>query len=146
MVWIFAIAAFAFLAYEVYMNRTAPGTGFISALASAIAKAEGSDSSINNPGDLTSGDVPAENITGVFNSAGVVIIDTIENGWAALTKKLENIMSGNSSVYSPDMTISEFAQIYTGGDNADSWANSVAGSLGVTPDTTLSEAQAQYGE
>lgn len=138
------------IVYLVYEFLIAPqmsnsGGDFVTALSNAIAKAEGGTSnSTNNPGSLTAGDVPSDSITGVFNSAGVVIIDSIENGWAALTNKLNNILSGNSSVYSPDMTISDFAQTYTGGDNADAWANTVASQLGVTPDTTLAEAQAQY--
>ena len=127
------------------MQQTS-GDDFTTALANAIAKAEGTAPFANNPGSLTAGDVPAGNITGTFNNAGVVIIDSIENGWSFLKDKLDNILTGGSSVYSPDMTISEFAQTYTGGDNADGWANSVANSLGVTPDTTLADAEAQYGQ
>ncbi len=120
------------------------GTDFTTALANAIAKAEGGGSANNNPGSLTAGDVPSDSIVGTFNSAGVVIIDSLENGWNYLYRKLNNILSGNSNVYSPDMTISQFAQTYTGGDNATGWANTVANQLGVTPDTTLAEAQEQY--
>ena len=135
-----------FFAYEVYGAKlmTQPTTDFTSALANAIAKAEGTSPSANNPGSLTAGDVPSESIIGEFNSAGVVLIDTIENGWNYLNAKLRNILSGNSSVYSPSMTISEFAQKYTGGDNAEGWANTVSSQLGVTPDTTLAEAEAQF--
>ena len=118
---------------------------FTQALANAIAKAEGANPSINNPGDLTAGDVPEQNTTGVFNSAGVVVIDTLENGWQFLMNKLNNIMSGNSRVYSPSMTISQFAQTYTGGDNSSSWASTVAASLGVSTDTTLAQAQQNFG-
>jgi hypothetical protein len=145
-VWIIAIVVVIFFLVETNMSATGPGSGnsFIDALANAIANAEGSDPSINNPGDLTAGDVPGSNITGTFNSAGVVIIDTLQNGWNALYTKLQSIMSGNSTVYSPDMTISELAQTYTGGDNADSWASSVAQSLGVSTDTTLSDAASDY--
>lgn len=120
------------------------GGDFVSAFANAIAKAEGTSSTANNPGSLTAGDVPDDSILGVFNSAGVVIINTIENGWNFLKNKLQNILDGNSTVYSPDMTISEFANTYTGGDNADGWANTVAGELGVSTDTTLAQAEAQY--
>jgi hypothetical protein len=120
------------------------GGDFVSALANAIAKAEGTSATANNPGSLTSGDVPDDSILGIFNSAGVVIIDTLENGWNFLKNKLQNILDGNSSVYSPNMTISEFAQTYTGGDNADGWANTVANELGVSTDTTLAQAEAQY--
>lgn len=151
---ILGILVVAFLGYEYMQNENSggPGSGgptsgnpFIDALANAIAKAEGANSTINNPGDLTAGDVPSEQVTGTFNNAGVVIIDSLENGWQALLNKLGNIMNGLSSVYSPDMTISQLAQTYTGGDNADGWAQTVASELGVTPDTTLSDAASQYG-
>lgn len=120
------------------------GNDFTTALANAIATAENSPASSNNPGSLGAGDVASENIVGRLNSAGVVLIDTIENGWTALRNKLDNILSGNSNVYSPDMTISQFAQVYTGGDNADGWASTVANKLGVTTDTTLEDAEAQF--
>jgi hypothetical protein len=147
-VLVLALGALGFLLYEVVKvsnSGTSSGSPFIDALAAAIAKAEGADPSINNPGDLTAGDVDPSNITGTFNNAGVVIIDSVENGWNFLYGKLQNIFSGNSEVYNPSMTISEFAQTYTGGDNADSWASTVASALGVTPDTTLADAQSQYG-
>lgn len=147
MIWIVALVAGGLLLYEVLKvsnSGTSSGNSFIDALAAAIAQAEGADPSINNPGDLTAGDVDSRSITGTFNDAGVVIIDSIENGWNALYSKLQNIFSGNSSVYNPSMTISQFAMTYTGGDNADSWASTVASALGVTPDTTLADAQAQY--
>jgi len=146
---IIGVIVILFLALNV-MSEHRPtqssGNGFIDALASAIARAENVDATANNPGALTSGDVPSGNIAGTFNDAGVVIVDSIENGWNALFSKLQNIFSGNSSVYSPDMTISEFAQTYTGGNNSDTWAQSVASDLGVTPDTTLADAEANYGQ
>jgi hypothetical protein len=147
-IWILAIAVVIFVLVEAnaMSGSTGPGSGnsFIDALANAIADAEGSDPSINNPGDLTAGDVDASNVTGIFNNAGVVIIDTLENGWNALYTKLQNIMSGASSVYSPSMTIAQLAQTYTGGDNADGWAQTVADDLGVSTDTTLADAASNY--
>lgn len=148
MIWLFAIGALIFVGYEVYMNEgnggTTSGNSFIDAFANAIANAEGSNPSINNPGDLTSGDFDPSNVTGVFNSAGVAIVDTVQNGWSALYTKLQNALSGNSAIYSADMTIQEFADKFTGGDNSSSWASSVASDLGVSTDTTLADAQAQY--
>jgi hypothetical protein len=150
-IWLLALGALFFVGYEVYVAEqnagnggTSSGNSFIDALANAIANAEGSDPSINNPGDLTGGDFNPSNVVGTFNSAGVAIVDTIQNGWSALYNKLSNILNGGSSVYSPDMTISDFANTYTGGDNAASWAQSVADALGVTVDTTLSDAQAIF--
>jgi hypothetical protein len=148
MVWILAIAALLFAGYELMTNAgnngTTSGNSFIDALANAIANAEGANPANNNPGDLTTGDFNPANVVGTFNSAGVAIVDSIENGWSALYNKLGNILNGSSSVYSSSMTISEFAETYTGGDNAASWAQSVADQLGVTVDTTLADAQAIF--
>jgi hypothetical protein len=122
---------------------------FVNALAEAIANAENVDVSANNPGALTSGDVTAASITGSFNSAGVVTIDTLQNGWDALTAKLENIMNGLSTVFNPSMTIQQFAAMYTTGDENDTsdatnnYAQSLADSLGVSTDTTLEDASQQ---
>jgi hypothetical protein len=148
MIWILGLGIGAFLLYEIYSasgnDGTTSGNSFIDAFANAIAKAEGSDPSINNPGDLTAGDFDPSQVTGTFNAAGVAIVDTLQNGWQALYTKLQNVLSGASSVYSPSMTISEFAQVYTGGDNAAEWAESVASSLGVTVDTTIADAEAEF--
>jgi hypothetical protein len=147
MIWLLAFVALLLILGEIDTSQTAPissGNSFIDALANAIAKAEGANPSINNPGDLTTGDVPGANVSGVFNSAGVAIIDTLENGWTFLFNKLQNIFNGTSDVYSPDMTISEFASTYTGGSNADSWAQSIADSFGTTVDTTLADLQSGF--
>lgn len=145
------VGVLLFLAYEAFGGgMQTSGNDFTTALANAIAKAEGTSPTANNPGSLTSGDVPAENITGTFNAAGVVVIDTLENGWNFLKAKLQNILDGNSNVYSPDLTIQQFSALYTTGDVNNSspavnnYAQSVADSLGVSTDTTLSDAEAAY--
>lgn len=103
----------------------------------AIAGAEGSNPEWNNPGDLTEDfGFPT---TGTANSSGVLIFDTLNHGWGALRAQIGLIQSGQSSEYSSSDTISSMAQTYTGGENSDSWAQSVAQSLGVSPDTTLGE-------
>lgn len=146
MIWILAIGVVIFALYEMSNEATSGNDGtFVGALANAIAKAEGADPANNNPGDLTTGDFSSDNVVGVFNSAGVAVVDTLENGWSALKNKLQNIVDGNSSVYNLNMTIQEFADKFTGGDNADSWAQSVANDLGVSTDTTLADAQANFG-
>lgn len=150
----------AFLLYDFTYGGASSGSGgttsgnyggsFIDALSAAIAKMENVDPSANNPGALGAGDVPAGNITGQLNDAGVSLIDTLDNGLSALYTKLTNILSGNSSNYSPDMTIQQFAGMYTTGnpnDNSDetnNYAQGLADSLGVTTDTSLSDAQSQY--
>lgn len=108
-------------------------------IAEAIATAEGffHPSGIavpqraNNPGDLKLGDL------GFGTIGGKTIYQTVEEGWAALEHQINLILAGRSAYYTPDMTILEVAQTYTGGDNAQAWATIVAGQLGVTPDTPM---------
>jgi hypothetical protein len=94
----------------------------------AIAQEEGYNvqgslpQTLNNPGDLTS-------------NGSLLSFPTPQAGWDALTSKLQNIASGNSSVYPENETLAQFENTYTNGDpNA---ANNVASILGVSPSTTL---------
>jgi hypothetical protein len=121
----------------------APATSnpLVSALANAIAKAEGYFSSAtavpvraNNPGDLVLGDVG----NGVANSAGVTIFDSLEDGWNALFNEINAILSGTSKYISPDMTIAQMGQVYAGPAGGAAWAANVAGALGVSVDTPIS--------
>jgi hypothetical protein len=158
MIWIILVIVAAIVGYEIVEQSnadslpdgTSSGNGFIDAFAQAIAGQENVDSSANNPGALSAGDVDSSNIVGTFNSAGVVIINDIQNGWSALFSKLQNIMSGASTVFNPGMTIQQFVGTYTTGnpdddsDATNNYAQGVADSLGVTTDTTLSDAQADY--
>ena len=110
-------------------------------IAEAIAVAEGwfhpSGTAVpqraNNPGNLKLPENPLGDI------GGKTIFATAEEGWAALDRQINFILTGQSRYYTPDMTIFQVAQIYTGGDNAQAWANIVAGKLGVTPDTPIKE-------
>ena len=103
----------------------------INAIASAIASAEGYGVSgakptvTNNPGDI--GNYPGH--TTIFEDA--------QAGWDALTNQIELIFSGSSAHYSPDMTIAQVGQIYSGGDP--NWAINVASRLGVSPNTPLNQ-------
>jgi len=87
----------------------------------------------NNPGNLKLGDI------GFGTIGGKTIYQTIEEGWTALIYQIDLILTGRSRYYTPDMTIRQVAVTYTGGDNADAWANIVSGKLGVTPDTKIGE-------
>lgn len=110
-------------------------------IAEAIALAEGffhpSGTAVpqraNNPGNLKAGDV------GLGLIGGKTIYATIADGWAALERQINYILTGTSRYYTPDMTLREVAEIYTGHDNAQAWANIVAGKLGVTPETKIGE-------
>lgn len=111
----------------------------IAQLAQAITNAEGSPSSWNNPGDLTEGDASGYDLQRdangnlLKNPAGVVRFVNPADGVAALYRKLQNIQDGISRVYSTAMSLVQFAEVYTGGDNASAWANNVASFLGLDP-------------
>jgi hypothetical protein len=116
----------------------------IQAFATAIAKAEGFyvDGSVpqraKNPGDLTDdGDVG----NGFIETSGpmgakITIYSTVEDGWAALVKKVARMLNGASHVYTLDMTILEVGIKYAGSSE---WARNVASSLGVRTASTLAD-------
>lgn len=112
----------------------------VQSIAQAIATAEGSFSSpsalprrANNPGDLMLGDI------GFGTINGKTIYATVEDGWNALYHQVRLMLTGVSAYYTPDMTITQMAEKYTGGDNPLSWAMNVARSLGVSIETKLSD-------
>ena len=108
----------------------------VTAMAQAIAEAEGFfvpgsiPARAHNPGDLTEGDFGD---TGVYltssSGAKIIVYATDQDGWNALYEKLQNIANGTSSVYSPDMTIAQFANKWTSTQQS-SWAENVASSIG----------------
>jgi len=103
-------------------------------IAAAIAIAEGYwvPGSIpnrrNNPGNLTN---PRTGQIRTFASA--------EEGWRALYRQIERILSGESPLYPANGTIRQISRIYTATDQ-DAWARNVARALGVSPDTKLRDA------
>lgn len=105
----------------------------------AIAKAEGFfvhgslPQRANNPGDLKLGD------QGLGTINGKTVYKSAVDGWLHLNKEVILILSGKSKYYTPDMTISELAEVWTGGDASDSWAATVAESLGVSIDTKIKD-------
>jgi hypothetical protein len=112
----------------------------IQSIAVAIAFAEGfyvpgSRASRNhNPGDLTVDTVGL----GVGQDGPFVIYATDNDGWTALKKQVELILTNASHVYTSDMTINQIAALYTSTDSA-AWAMNVASKLGVSPDTRISD-------
>lgn len=100
----------------------------LNSFANAIATAEGYGVAgaiptvRNNPGDLSS-------------NGTVTTYATPQDGMSALTSKLQNIANGNSSVYSPDMTIAQMGDKWANGDT--NWMQNVAAKLGVSPDSTI---------
>lgn len=124
-----------------------PPSPLIGAISTAIATAENVPENANNPGALALGDLGL----GTLNSAGVTIFDTLERGWTNLYAQLGKIFSGADALWNEkaselfgvsnatDLTISQFAQIWTGNDNPAGWAQTVADHLGVSVDTPISQ-------
>lgn len=104
-------------------------------LSNAIAFAEGFGkpgavpTTSNNPGDLKLGDLGSGTMPG-----GITIFPTPQAGWTALDKQVQLMTGGGSQVYTPDQTISQAGQTYSGGDPA--WAANVGKYLGVDPNST----------
>jgi len=102
-------------------------------LAEAIATAEGYfvpgslPARMHNPGALR--------LHGERNTISYFATD--EEGWEALREQLRRIFTGQSRWYTPEMSIRHMAQVWTGGDNPDGWAETVARRLGVTPQERL---------
>jgi hypothetical protein len=105
----------------------------------AITKAENSPPEWNNPGDLTGEDALDFKTEGIMNSAGVLKFANPVDGAAALTIKVQRMLTGCSKVYPLSTTMMQLAVKYTGGDNPASWAYVVCRELGVEANTTLEE-------
>lgn len=111
----------------------------VKAIAQAIAKAEGFGvpgalpTRAHNPGDLELGDLG----NGTINGKTVFGSDT--EGWNALYKQVQLIVSGGSSYYSTSDSWRSLATTYTGGDSANQWSMVVAAQLGVNPDSSIQE-------
>ncbi len=130
MAWILILALVLMMLAKPTVSD-APET-LIGRIARAIAHAEGYYAGDtlpfrrNNPGSIVD---PTTRTLIQYPSA--------QDGWTALYNLVGKMLSGESRYYSPDMSIYEIAQTYTGGDKPDAWARIVSGDLGVTPDTLL---------
>lgn len=85
----------------------------------------------NNPGSLVLGDIGY----GTTGFGGITVFPTLADGEAALKHQASLMLSGKSSVYSPDMTLAQANSTYTNGESSTSWAKS----LGVDGNTTLAD-------
>jgi len=103
------------------------------ALMLAIANAEGFNvarsipQTANNPGDLELGDIGYGTL-----GEGITVFGSIDDGWAALANQINLIVTGSSSHYSPNATLAQVGQTWSGSSN---WANNVAAYLGVSVNT-----------
>lgn len=108
----------------------------IQTFANGIARAEGFYVSgsvpqrANNPGDLKVPGLPT------LPGTSITQFDSVGAGWAALYRQLWLIVTGESSYYNLDMTISDMAATWT--TSAPSgWAANVGSALGVDVSTPL---------
>jgi hypothetical protein len=104
--------------------------------AEAIARAEGWNVSGSRPRrNHNPGNVKVSAIPSVGKDAdGHLIFGSDEDGWAALRRQVELIITGRSR-YSLDNTIAELAKGYA--EWSGNWARNVSSALGVTEGTTL---------
>jgi len=110
------------------------------ALAVAIATAEGFyvDGSRpqrdHNPGDMTA-DIIGK---GVGMDGAFIVYATDEDGWSNLKAQIGKWFDGSSANADSSSTIGDISNFYTA-DSQDSWAATVAGKLGVSVDTPISD-------
>ena len=128
-------------------GNTSAFSAQIVAFAQAILQAENSgtvDPATNNPGNLivtsATNSILQQGWTRKYASSGVSIYDNTADGWNALYNQLQLIVNGQSALANPANgdTISDLAYGWTT-TNPDGWAETVAGQLGVIPDTPLSQ-------
>lgn len=131
---LFGLAALAIGAGIVGQSGIGPG-GLVSALADAIATAEGFyvAGSIpqrkNNPGNITSGGV-------------IQTFATVDDGWNALYAQISAMLNNTSQWYNSSMSLAQIGAIYANGDP--NWAINVSRKLGVPSSTTLDQLNQEY--
>lgn len=102
------------------MSTTFPG---LQSIMQAIAREENVNPVYNNPGAITD------------SSGALIQYPDLQTGTQAFQNQITRALSGNSPYYSPNMSINEFENTYTGGDpNA---GKNVASFLGVPPTTSI---------
>lgn len=93
----------------------------IESLAQAIEREENVNPSYNNPGAITS-------------NGSLITFPTLQAGQTALQNQLQTDVSGASKYYSPNETLEQFEETYTGGDlNAGKNVSSFLGIPSTTP-------------
>lgn len=117
----------------------------VKAFAQAIAHAEGFGVSdtiptrAHNPGDLVMPNWRGESL----GAEKISIFDDDKTGWTALYRQLGLIVSRQSHVYNPNMTIREMSKKWTA-TQQEEWASNVSNwltlkGINATPDTRLYE-------
>ena len=144
MVWLIIGVAVAYLLLEETIMST--GDSLLDKWAQAIQRMEGwTPTSLskrnNNPGNIKAGSQPWQGQVGV-DSRGFVIFDSYENGIRALKIILTNAATGQSTIYHPTDTLYDFFGKYApdaDSNNSRQYAQYVANSIGVSPDTPISQ-------
>jgi hypothetical protein len=108
----------------------------------AIATAEGANVAgstpdrLNNPGDISDGGLTYG--FELHSGSSVTKFPDKKTGWQWLYSKIKNaFVDGNSSVYSADMTWTQFSQKYAG--DWQNWLANVTGELGVQQDSRVGD-------
>lgn len=119
--------------------NTWPSGDRIWSICQAIAIAEGANVAgsnpdrLNNPGDISDGSATYGSES--HSGSNVTKFPDKDTGWQWLYRKINNILLGNSDVYSPTMTWIQFAQKYSA--NWQAWVNNVTNQLGVSPNDSI---------
>jgi len=130
-------------------ERADVAPGQVAQMAAAIAVAEGYYARgehdghslpyrLNNPGSLKKPALGARDLP-TWQDTGLVVFPTPDMGWAALRHQVRLMLTGDSRIYDPSDTLMGVAEKYTGDDQSHGWSWSVARSLGVGTDATLSD-------
>lgn len=105
-------------------------------LAQAIARQEGFyvagsvPQRANNPGDLKVPGLPT------LPGTSITKFQSADEGWNALYKQIQLIVTGRSAYYTVNMTIDQMARVWTATEQQ-AWASNVAMFLGTTTQATL---------
>jgi hypothetical protein len=123
-------------------SPTHPDTGGGFARAISVKEGFGTPGTIptqaNNPGALELGNIGYGTLKAA-NGQRITVFRTQADGWKALNKQLNLILSGKSPKYpnAQNMTLSEFGKTYSGGEAK--YGADIADALGIDPSTTLGE-------
>lgn len=88
----------------------------------------------NNPGNLTV-DTTGK---GIGKDGDFIVYSNPTDGWTALRRQVELILTNASKFYNSGMTLRQIAETYTTTDQL-AWATNVASKLGISIDTPVSE-------
>lgn len=114
-------------------RKTIPDFAKAISVAEGFGPPEALPTRTNNPGNLVIGG-PSENSA---SGAAISKFETPETGWDKLKNQLKMIKTGASKIYTPDDTIRSMAGKWTTTE-PEGWAQNVAKTLGVDPETKLS--------